>query len=369
MSAPAGRAAKLLRLLAGHHEFRYDRLSFPRRPTARQRLNLLASRLESRLRARRPLSYPVALQLEPTIRCQLDCPLCPRRLATEGRPGDHMAWDDYVRLLAEVGPHLLAIAFWQWGEPLLHPRLPEMIDLASRRRILCLLSTNGQTRLERGRLRDLVRSGVDLLIVSIDGASQGSYESFRRGGRLELAREFVRRVVAERTSLGRARPLVNVRAIATRASEPDLPLVRRLARRDGADLFSVKSVSLYYDDDPGSPELPQATALRSYQYQGRRQAARYRELPNLCVKPWAWPTLRHDGTLLLCECDHGGEHPLGNAFGAGGFRAVWRGEAARALRRAFPADGLVGLEFCRRCRYKRDDAIRRLEWCRGRAGA
>lgn len=378
-SAPARRALDLL--LRRRHELTFDRIVFTReRLGARQAANLLLSRLEAGRRAPRPWSYPIALQLEPTIHCQLACPLCPGRrvnaagaaapagvatpAAADPAPDSDaglMPFAAYERLLAEVGPHLLAIAFWQWGEPLLHPRLPEMVELAARRGILTLCSTNGQADPEVGRLGDLCAAGLDMLIVSLDGAREEAYRSFRAGGSLAAARRFLAAAVRAREERGAGRPLVNVRVIATRDSEGEIDGVRELAGESGADLFSIKSVSIYDSGDPEHPSLPADRRLRSFQYRDREAAAAYAEAPNLCLKPWAWPMLRHDGALHLCECDHGLAHPLGNVFATGSFARVWRGERARALRAAFPADGRVGLDFCRRCRYKHDDAIRRTE--------
>jgi MoaA/NifB/PqqE/SkfB family radical SAM enzyme len=356
--ARVARAARLL--AAGRLDFTFDRLVFPRGNLgARQAANFLLSRLEARQRVLRPWSYPIALQLEPTVRCQLSCPLCPRE-RVNGSLGDGlMPFEAYARLLAEVGPRLLAIAFWQWGEPLLHPQLPEMVALAKRHGILTLLATNGQTDPDEARLGELCDAGLDLLIVALDGVTEEVYRGFRQGGSAAATRRFLAEAVRRRDARpGADRPLLNARIIATRASEPEIGAARDFARDAGVDLFSIKSVSLYDSDDPDHAALPAARDLRSFQYQGGREAAGYAALPNHCLKPWSWPTLRHDGELLLCECDHALAHPLGNVFESVSFRAVWRGGRARELRRAFPENGKVELEFCRRCRYKLDDAIR-----------
>ncbi len=354
------RAAALA--LAGRHDLTFDRLVLRRtglRP--RQAANLALSRLEARLRAPRPRSWPIALQLEPTVRCQLSCPLCPRGRVDGAGADGLMPWPAYARLLDETGPHLLAIAFWQWGEPLLHPRLPEMVAAASRRGILTLLSTNAQADPDACRLGDLFAAGLDLLIVSCDGVTPEAYGGFRAGGDLAAVRRFLPAAARLRDARGGGRPLINVRAIATRGNEGELSGVRALALAAGADLFSIKSVSVYDSGDPGHAALPRDLSLRSFQYRDAASAAAYAAQPNLCLKPWSWPTLRHDGTLLLCECDHALAHPLGNVFTEGSFARVWRGERAARLRREFPRDGRVGLDFCRRCRYKRDDAIRRTD--------
>jgi MoaA/NifB/PqqE/SkfB family radical SAM enzyme len=79
-------------------------------------------------------------------------------------------------------------------------------------------------------------------------------------------------------------------------------------------------------------------------------------LPDRCTKPWSWPTLRYDGTVLFCECGHTMANMLGNAF-TSSFRDIWLSEHAAKLRGIYPRNGKVGFEFCRRCRYKIDDSL------------
>ena len=338
-------------------EIAYDRIVFPA-PTAgpRRLLNYLLSQVEGRLRLLGVHSYPFGLQLEPTVECPLDCPLCPRhRVIQRGGPA-HMPWDRFARLMDEMGPYLTALALWQWGEPLLHPRIVDMARLAHRHGIITFLSTNGQVDPEAADLGGLMRSGLDMLIVSLDGIRQEAYASFRAGGEVSKVLRFIREAARARPP-GRG-PLINVRIIATRGNESEIGAVESFAREAGADLFSVKGVSLYTDASPGNPSLPGDRRWRTYQYRGEAEAAAYRQAPNLCRKPWIWPTLRYDGTLLICECDHLHESPLGNVFREGSFRAVWRGAAARWQRARFGRDGRIDLEFCGRCRYKINDAIR-----------
>lgn len=349
----------LLKLLSGELVLAYDRMEFSQRADLRRTANRLLARLEGRLQVRRPHSYPLGLQLEPTIHCQLDCPHCPRIRATDGMSLGHMEWESYERLMREIGPYLGATAFWQWGEPLTHPRITDMVSLAKSHGMITLMSTNAQADPSSIDIRALVEA-LDMLIISMDGASQEVYQSFRAGGSLDRLKDFVQAVVQVKRESG-SDVLINVRVVATRDNEAEIEDVSRFAAESGADLFSVKSVSLYYDDDPSNPSLPKDGRYRSSQYQGPVEAEEYRRMPNYCRKPWAWPTLRYDGTLLFCECDHRMIAPLGNVFSSGSFREVWGGAQAADLRRRYGSDGNIDLEFCQRCRYKLDDAIRRID--------
>lgn len=349
---------RLARLLGGELVLPYDRLVFSRRSVPVKKLaNRLLCRVEGGLKAGRPLSYPLALQLEPTIVCQLDCPYCPRVKATAGMKHGHMEWSNYTRLLEEVGHYLGAIAFWQWGEPLLHPRIADMIKLAHSYGIITFMSTNAQFEPGDVDVPALVASGLDMLIISMDGTRQETYEKFRAGGQIERLKRFARAVIEEKKRVHNKDLVINIRIVATSENEAEIEEVRQFAQEAGADIFSVKSVSLYYDDSPDDPRLPVDINLRSYQYRGREEAQRYRRLRNKCRKPWSWPTLRYDGTLLFCECDHRMEARLGNVFQSS-FKEVWQGETAQNLRKHFHRNGQIDFEFCQRCRYKIDDAIR-----------
>ncbi len=360
-----GRLQRLLRLLGGRFDFTYDHTVFPLSNIGkRQAGNLLLNIAESSLRVGMPRSYPAFLQLEPTTHCQLTCVHCPRPRTISARPG-HMDWTRYEALMREIGPYLIAVALWQWGEPLLHPRMADMVALAKQYGIFTMISTNGQFDDARLGLKELFSAGLDLLIVSLDGVRQKAYDSFRSGGDVGLVRRFIEEAVEVKRGLGLDNPLVNVRIIVTSGTEAEVGAVRDFARGAGADFFSIKSVSLYGDPDPASPYLPANAAYRSFQYRGRAEADEYRDMVFRCTKPWSWPTLRYDGTLLACECDHAMDHALGNVFSAS-FKGVWRGRKARSVRERFNAPGGIDLDFCRRCRYKINDAIRSVEHLRRR---
>ncbi len=71
------------------------------------------------------------------------------------------------------------------GEPLLHPRVLDMIHLAKvRTRCIVNLTTNG-TLLSNSAVERLVDSGIDLVDVSVDALTKPVYEVVRRGGSFE----------------------------------------------------------------------------------------------------------------------------------------------------------------------------------------
>ena len=108
-----------------------------------------------------------------------------------------------------------------------------------------------------------------MLIISLDGIDQESYDSFRRGGEVSRTMHFASTACRIKRESGRSTPLINIRIIATSETESEIDKVREFARTIGADVFSVKAVSLYYDADPDNPILPANRQYRSFQYRER----------------------------------------------------------------------------------------------------
>ena len=245
-------------LLKGKLDFHFDNMDFPRKNLGFRKIaNFLVGRLEARRHVPAPVSYPFGLQLEPTVNCQLHCPLCARPFAVPDQAEGFMDWTAYQQLMDEIGPYLIGMSLWQWGEPLLHPRITDMIRLASDFGIFTSVSTNAQFKEDEFDVRELVASGLDYLIVCMDGASQENYSKFRVGGEVEILRDFTRRVIGAKREQNSPTPIVDVRILATRDNEHEVDDVHRFAREAGADTSSVKSVKLFYHPELNNPSLPE----------------------------------------------------------------------------------------------------------------
>lgn len=184
----------------------------------------------SRLRAR-----PLKLTFDPTNLCQLECPLCPTGLRIQTRGGGRADLQLFERLMDEVGDYLFFIDFYNWGEPLLNKNLEAMLRLAAHKKIVTFISSNLSLPLSDERLHSLLTSGLSELIVSIDGASQQTYSTYRREGNFDLALENLRRIMAMKKQYGLTRPVVAWRFYVFRFNEHEIEAARRLAAEIGVD--------------------------------------------------------------------------------------------------------------------------------------
>lgn len=139
------------------------------------------------LRGKSTLSgLPVEYIVETTAKCNLYCPMCPRE--THKQPKEDMADEIFDRLLAgsaKSAEHMMLIGL---GEPLLDPKIFDRIEYCRRHNISTLLSTNG-TLLEGENLERLLRSPLEHITLSFDGARKETFEFYRKGANFERVRD------------------------------------------------------------------------------------------------------------------------------------------------------------------------------------
>ena len=102
-----------------------------------------------------------------------------------------------------------------------------MIAYAGQKGIKTISSSNGHLFALQDKADNVIRSGLDTLIFAVDGITQATYERYRQGGKLDLALEGMRMVVARKKALGSKTPLVNFRFIVMRHNEHEIPQAQR----------------------------------------------------------------------------------------------------------------------------------------------
>ncbi|RPI58654.1 MAG: radical SAM protein, partial [Chloroflexi bacterium] len=285
--------------------------------TPRRLTNLVLVKIQRRLRRARLWGLPSSYFIDPINVCNLRCPLCPTGRGVLARDRGQMSPQDLRGIVDEIAPYTYRIELYNWGEPLLHHEIVEMIRYASDKRIAVGLSSN-LNRLEPETARHLVRSGLSQLVVSIDGASQETYAAYRRQGQLDRVLANLRLLLDARREAGSDRPFIIWRMLVGKHNEKDVEAVRQLAREMGVDGF-VTDV-LYVDTrDPQQIQewLPTNERYRPASYrkeQPRNQWA--------CNDLWESMVINWDGGVAPCCWLHDPRFDFGNAITAT-VRAVW----------------------------------------------
>jgi radical SAM protein with 4Fe4S-binding SPASM domain len=342
-------------LLTGHLRIYSDGIpyDFERLPL-KKILNSCVVETSVYFKPSRPWGWPTHMMVEPSSRCNLSCSLCP---VTAGlnRPQGHMQFQTFKKLLDEIGEYLFTLLLWDWGEPFLNPAIYEMIAYAGQKGIKTISSTNGHLFVRQDQADNVIRSGLDTLIFAVDGITQATYERYRQGGKLEVALDGMRNVVARKKALGSTKPLVNLRFIVMRHNEHEIPQLKELARSMGVDALTLKTLNPCLQDPyVGEQEAEKQRDFLPLNRQFRRfkeneMHARVRRTRNPCKHLWYHPSIHWNGVVCSCTFDPREEFPLGD-LRQKSFREIWVDEPYRRLRSQFRADW-DQLSLCRECGY------------------
>jgi radical SAM protein with 4Fe4S-binding SPASM domain len=290
--------------------------------------------------------YPVSLSFEPTTSCNLRCPECPSGLRSFTRPTGMLQQDFFSQTIDQLSGELLYLIFYFQGEPYLNPSFLDMVAYASSKGIYTATSTNAHYLNDQNAKRT-VESGLDRLIISIDGATQDVYEQYRVGGKLEKVLEGARNIVRWKKELKSKTPFVFFQFLVVRPNEHQLDDIRRLAREVGVDQVRFKTAQVYdYQHDPNGL-IPVNSKYSRYRKNGDGTAAFKNTLENHCWRLWHATVITWDGLVVPCCFDKDAQHPLGDLKGKP-FKEVWHNEQYVEFRRQI-LQSRKNIDICANC--------------------
>ena len=262
---------------------------------------------------RKPVQWglPISISFEPTTSCNLRCPECPSGLREFSRPTGMLNADFYKEVIDQIHKDLLYIILYFQGEPYLNRQFFEMVEYARSKKIYSATSTNAHYLTDENA-RKTVESGLDRLIISIDGTTQEVYESYRRGGRLEKVLEGARNIVKWKKELNRRTPFVFFQFLVVRPNEHQLEEVKRLAKEIGVDEVRFKTAQVYdYETDPNNL-IPVRDKYSRYRRNKNGEMQIKSGLRNHCWRLWSGNVITWDGRMVPCCFDKDAMHQLGN---------------------------------------------------------
>lgn len=296
---------------------------------------------------RRPVQWgmPVTVSIEPTTACNLRCPECPSGLRAFSRATGNLRSDFFRKTVDELHRDLFYLIFYFQGEPYINPGFLDMVEYAHRKKIFTITSTNGHF-LNDENARRTVESGLDRLIISLDGSTQDTYEQYRIGGSLEQVLQGARNVVAWKRKLRSRSPHIVFQMLVVKPNEHQIPEIYQLAREIGVDEVKLKTAQVY-DYTNGHPLIPTIDRFARYRQTTDGTWELKHALTNHCWKLWHSCVITWDGIVVPCCFDKDAEFRLGDLKTAS-FRALWQGEAYRQFRTAI-LKGRAEIDICRNC--------------------
>ncbi|MBI3151749.1 MAG: SPASM domain-containing protein [Chloroflexi bacterium] len=193
------------------------------------------------VRMHRPVTHLTKVYIEPTVACNLDCITCFRNSWDQpiGRMTEE-TFESILNGLKKMDP-IPSVYFGGIGEPLFHVKTVEWIRRVKELGVKVELITNG-TILTEKKSRELIDAGLDVLWVSLDGATPEGFADVRLGAELPLILENLRRLFKMRGGGHFPKPEIGVAFVAMKRNINDLPKIIKLGHTFGARYFSVSNV-------------------------------------------------------------------------------------------------------------------------------
>lgn len=341
------------------------------------------------LAARRPLQpqpavpartpKPRFLQIEPVGQCNLRCRMCPiefRPESAHGQPPATMDFDLFVRLLDQFDG-VAELQLQGLGEPMLHPRFFDMVEVATRRGLRVSTNTN-LTLLTEARAARCVTSGLHYIHVSIDGATAATYEHIRVRARFAKVMRNLSRLMHAKAQAASSLPHVRWVMVVMRHNLHELADVVRLAAEHGIDEIHVQHLCHDFAEStlpaqylPMRHFVDEQSLLRedaarvAMHFDAARGEAAARgidlRLPQTqprphppgtpgrarCDWPWTGAYLSWQGLAMPCCMVATPDRASFGSMARDGVAAVWNGNEATTFRDRLDSDDPP--EICRSC--------------------
>jgi radical SAM protein with 4Fe4S-binding SPASM domain len=289
--------------------------------------------------------YPISISFEPTTSCNLRCPECPSGLRSFTRETGMLKKDFFRETIDQLYKELTYLIFYFQGEPYLNKDFLEMVKYASDKGLYTATSTNAHYLTDENA-RKTVESGLDRLIISIDGTTQDVYQSYRIGGKLDKVLEGAKNIVKWKKELGSKTPFVFFQFLVVKPNEHQIEDIKRLAKEIGVDEVRFKTAQIY-DYEQGNELIPTLDKFSRYRQKSDGTYEIKSGLSNHCWKLWHANVITWDGLVVPCCFDKDAMHRLGN-LRMQSFKEIWHNDNYQQFRKEL-FTSRKNIDICANC--------------------
>ena len=281
--------------------------------------------------AKSPVQWglPISISVEPTTSCNLRCPECPSGMRSFTRPTGMLEQSFFHGTIDKLAPSLSYLIFYFQGEPYLNPKFLEMVEYASSKGIYTATSTNAHY-LKDDIAKRTIESGLDRLIISIDGTTQETYQNYRVGGTLNKVLEGAKNIVAWKKKMNSSTPHIIFQFLVVKPNEHQIEDVKRLGKEIGVDEVRFKTAQVY-DYENGNDLIPTLDQYSRYRKLDNGKWEIKNSLSNSCWKLWHSCVITWDGLVVPCCFDKDATHQLGD-LKKQDFISLWQDEKYKRFR-------------------------------------
>ena len=326
-----------------------DSLNFISKLTPKRVLNvskILSSYYYTRF-SKKPVQWglPMTVSIEPTTACNLRCPECPSGLRSFTRDTGNLKMDFFTKTIDEIAQELLYLIFYFQGEPYINPKFLDMVKYASDKGIYTITSTNGHF-LNKNNAIKTIESGLDRMIISVDGTTQETYESYRIGGKLDVVLQGARNMVKWKKEMNSKTPHLIFQFLVVKPNEHQIDEIYKRAEEIGVDEVKLKTAQVY-DYEDGNELIPTISKYSRYKKTATGKYKVKHNLDNHCWKLWHACVITWDGLVVPCCFDKDALHKLGDLKKMS-FKELWQAKPYQNFR-SLLLGGRDKIDICKNC--------------------
>jgi radical SAM protein with 4Fe4S-binding SPASM domain len=253
---------------------------------------------------------PISMSIEPSAFCNLQCPQCPVGTGKLNRKQGNIDVFLYKKIIDQSAKYLTNLFLYFQGEPFLNKNIFDLIKYASQKNIYTATSTNGHF-FTNDNILEIIKSGLDTLIISLDGTNQQTYEKYRIGGNFDTVVEGIKNLLKTRDLLKTNKPFIELQFLVLKSNEHQIEEIKKIAKNLGVDTLSIKTAQVYnFENDKDFIPI-QHQKFSRYKKVGDKWILK-KKLKNRCWRLWNSVVITWDGLVLPCCFDKDAKYAFGN---------------------------------------------------------
>ena len=273
----------------------------------------------------------------------LSCPHC--TVGIKGNIGNRKLLDilSFNNILEKVAPTAMVMQLYFQGEPTLNKQLYYFIEKAKQAGLYTIVSTNAQL-IDRAEADKIVGAGLDKIIVSLDGATQQTYEQYRKGGSITKVFSALQYLNEAKKNIGGHTRIV-LQCLRLKSNEGEWSWLQKNYKALGADSIEMKTAQ-FYDYENGQELMPTDERYSRYK-RVEEHYVRKKRYRNRCWRLWSGCVVNVDSDVLPCCFDKNSRYSFGN-LKSSDIKEVWHSVAAKRFRKQVLRDR-KGIDICLNC--------------------
>ena len=290
--------------------------------------------------------YPIILNIEPTNTCNLHCPLCTTGSNNMTRPRGKLSFELFKNVLDQIGDKILYVTLYAQGEPFLNKDINKFIKYAKDKGVYVNTSTNAHFFTTKEQAVSVVKSGLDSMIISLDGVTQESFSYYRRGGELQTVLTGIKNLVKAKKEYNTRTPFLYLQFLVMKHNEHEIPEIKKLAKELDVNRLLIKTIQVHSLEE-AKEWLPQNEKLKRYHVTS--DSFTVKQGKGICPRPWLTTLIDWDGLVVPCCFDKNGEFPMGNVS-TSDFDSVWSSKNYQNFRKKM-VKNRNSIKICKNCNY------------------